>query len=95
MNSLGVTPRVNHLYSDLADGQILLQLYDIIYPGIVNWKRVVKEFNKRRIIMEMIGQWRCTFVHHLAIFYNVCAKVVQCKKVITKQHTHIPRYSAF
>jgi len=55
MNSLGVTPRVNRLYSDLADGHILIQLFDIIYPGIVNWKRVVKEFNKRRIIMEMIG----------------------------------------
>ena len=58
MNSLGVTPHVNRLYSDLADGQILLQLYDIIYPGIVNWKRVVKEFNKRRIVMEMIGPLR-------------------------------------
>jgi len=56
MNSMGVTPHVNHLYSDLSDGQILLQLYDVIYPGIVNWKQVVKEFNKRRIIMEMIGQ---------------------------------------
>lgn len=55
MNSLGVTPRVNRLYSDLADGRILLQLYDIIYPGVVNQRRVVKEFNKRRIIMEMIG----------------------------------------
>lgn len=55
MNSMGVSPRVNRLYSDLADGQILLQLYDVIYPGIVDWKRVVKEFNKRRIIMEMIG----------------------------------------
>jgi len=56
MNSMGVSPRVNRLYSDLADGQILLQLYDVIYPGIVDWKRVVKEFNKRRIIMEMIGR---------------------------------------
>jgi len=55
MNSMGVTPRVNRLYSDLADGHVLLQLYDVIYPGIVSWKRVVKEFNKRRIIMEMIG----------------------------------------
>ena len=52
---MGVTPRVNRLYNDLADGLILFQLYDIISPGIVNWKRVVKEFNKRRIIMEMIG----------------------------------------
>ena len=66
MNSLGVTPRVNRLYSDLADGQILIQLYDIIYPGIVNWKRVVKEFNKRRIVMEMIGLLFSTFMPYSA-----------------------------
>jgi len=71
MNSLGVTPRVNRLYSDLADGQILIQLYDIIYPGIVNWKRVVKEFNKRRIVMEMIGLLFSTFT-----FMPYSAKVV-------------------
>ena len=55
MNSLGVTPRVNHLYSDLIDGLVLFQLFDIIQPGIVDWKRVVKQFNTRRIVMEMIG----------------------------------------
>jgi len=57
---MGVMPRVNRLYSDLADGQILLQLYDVIYPGTVDSKRVVKEFNKRRIVMEMIG-WHLVF----------------------------------
>jgi plastin-3 len=55
MNSLGVTPRVNHLYTDLTDGLVIMQLYDIVRPGIVDWKRVVKEFNTRRIVMEMIG----------------------------------------
>lgn len=40
MNSMGVMPYVNWLYSDLADGLIIFQLYDIIKPGIVNWGRV-------------------------------------------------------
>lgn len=40
MNSLGVRPRVNYLYSDLYDGNIIFQLYDIIKPGIVNWDKV-------------------------------------------------------
>jgi hypothetical protein len=40
MNSLGVDPYVNHLYEDLRDGIILLQLLDKIRPGIVNWKKV-------------------------------------------------------
>ena len=40
MNSLGVNPKANYLYVDLSDGIILLQLIDIIRPGIVNKKRV-------------------------------------------------------
>ncbi len=42
MNSMGVAPHVNWLYSDLADGLIIFQLYDIIRPGIVDWNRVHK-----------------------------------------------------
>jgi hypothetical protein len=40
MNSLGVNPYVNHLYEDLKDGLVLLQLFDKIQPGIVDWKKV-------------------------------------------------------
>lgn len=40
MNSLGVNPQVNWLYSDLTDGRILFQIYEIIQPGIVDWKKV-------------------------------------------------------
>ena len=39
MNSLGVNPQVNWLYSDLTDGLILFQIYEIIQPGIVDCKR--------------------------------------------------------
>uniref|UniRef100_A0A8C2D640 Plastin 1 (I isoform) n=1 Tax=Cyprinus carpio TaxID=7962 RepID=A0A8C2D640_CYPCA len=41
MNSLGVTPHVNHLYSDLQDGLIILQLYERIQVS-VDWTRVNK-----------------------------------------------------
>merc|ERR1711953_583074 len=40
MNSLGVSPQVNYLYSDLCDGLIIFQLMDFIKPGIVDWRRV-------------------------------------------------------
>ena len=40
MNSLGVNPQVNYLYGDLYDGLILFQIYEIIQPGIVDWKKV-------------------------------------------------------
>ncbi|KAM9321171.1 plastin-2 [Gastrophryne carolinensis] len=41
MNSLGVNPRVNHLYSDLDDGLIIFQLYEQIKVP-VDWSRVNK-----------------------------------------------------
>ena len=40
MNSLGVNPSVNYLYTDLKDGLILFQIFELIQPGIVNWSRV-------------------------------------------------------
>ncbi|KAF4533448.1 hypothetical protein B566_EDAN001174 [Ephemera danica] len=54
MNSMGVTPYVNWLYSDLADGLVIFQLYDIIKPGIVNWNRVHRKFSKLRKFMEKL-----------------------------------------
>ncbi|XP_053290780.1 plastin-1 [Pleuronectes platessa] len=39
MNSLGVSPYVNHLYCDLCDGLAILQLYERVNVP-VNWKRV-------------------------------------------------------
>lgn len=38
MNSLGVDPYVNQLHQDMRDGVVLLQLFDKVYPGIVDWK---------------------------------------------------------
>jgi len=54
MNSLGLAPYVNWLYSDLADGLVIFQLYDVIKPGIVNWNRVHKNFSKLRKFMEKL-----------------------------------------
>ena len=41
INSLGVAPQVNYLYSDLSNGLIILQLEDTITPGVVDWDRRV------------------------------------------------------
>jgi len=54
MNSLGVDPYVNYLYSDLQNGLVIFQLYESIRPGIVNWKRVVKRFRKLQSMMDQI-----------------------------------------
>lgn len=54
MNSLGVSPFVNRLYSDLADGLVLIQLFDIIKPGCVQWNRVHKQFTRLKGFMERL-----------------------------------------
>ncbi|RKF53664.1 Fimbrin [Erysiphe neolycopersici] len=42
LNSLDVQPAVNSLFDDLRDGNILLQAYDKVVKGSVNWKFVNK-----------------------------------------------------
>jgi len=55
MNSLGVDPYVNNLYDDLRDGTVLLQLFDKIQPGIVDWKRANKPpFSKMGGNLKMV-----------------------------------------
>lgn len=42
LNSLDVKPVVNSLFDDLRDGTVLLQAYDKVIPGTVNFKHVNK-----------------------------------------------------
>lgn len=54
INSMGVSPFVNWLYSDLSDGLVLIQLFDIIKPGIVQWNRVHRTFSRLKAFMEKL-----------------------------------------
>ena len=54
MNSLGVSPYVNNLSSDLADGLIIFQLYEIINPGVVEWNKVTRKFSRMKKFMEKL-----------------------------------------
>lgn len=42
LNSLDVQPNVQSFFDDLRDGRILLQAYDKVIPGSVNWRHVNK-----------------------------------------------------
>jgi len=42
LNSLDVTPVVHSLFDDLRDGTVLIQAYDKVVPGSVNWRHVNK-----------------------------------------------------
>lgn len=43
LNSLDVQPTVNSLFDDLRDGTILMQAYDKVIPGSVNFRHVNKQ----------------------------------------------------
>jgi len=62
INSLGVDPYVNYLYSDLTDGLILLQIEDKIKPGIVDWKRV----NSKKPISKFQQIENCNYALDIA-----------------------------
>ena len=74
INSLGVGPQVNHLFSDLYDGLVILRLEDTIKPGLVDWEsRVVtpERISKIRAksFQEVLGN--CNYAVELARKLNL------------------------
>lgn len=86
INSLGVSPFVNHLYSDLADGLVLIQLFDIIRPGIVQWNRVHKQFSKLKGFMEKLEN--CNYcvelgkMQNFSLFGIAGQDIAECNKLL-------------
>jgi plastin-3 len=60
INSFGFDPHVNYLYSDLCDGLIILQLYDIIRPNTVDWSKIYKTFKAIKERFQKLNN--CNFV---------------------------------
>ncbi|KAF2108747.1 calponin homology domain-containing protein [Lophiotrema nucula] len=50
LNSLDVQPVVQSFFEDLKDGTILLQAYDKVIPGSVNWRHVNKPTAGRELM---------------------------------------------
>jgi len=50
LNSLDVQPSVVSFFDDLRDGTVLLQAYDKVIPGSVNWRHVNKPANGRELM---------------------------------------------
>ena len=58
MNSMGVSPFVNRLYSDLSNGMVIFQLYDVIQKGTVDWNKVHQKFpNLRKVGLTNLKAW--------------------------------------
>lgn len=54
MNSLGVKPPVQSLYTDLRDALVLFQLYELVKPGVVDFSKVHSRFHPRRRFLEEV-----------------------------------------
>ncbi|XP_065901853.1 fimbrin-like [Dysidea avara] len=66
MNSLGVNPFVSSLYQDLKDGLVLIQLFDKIQPGIVDWKKVNDKDSFKKLGGAMKKLENCNYCVELA-----------------------------
>lgn len=82
MNSMGVSPFVHYIYSDLADALVIFQLYDFIKPGKVNWDKVHRKFNKMKANFEKIGQLAHGFQHLSSEFFNKFIIMKACVLII-------------
>ena len=74
INSLGVSPTVNYLYSDLYDGLVIFQLMDTIRPGIVDWDhRVVTREKMSKIRAKRFQETlaNCNYAVELAKQLNL------------------------
>ena len=75
MNSLGVSPYVNNLSSDLADGLVIFQLYEIINPG--------NDWEKQSITCEAEDNGFLTFIGCVK-WNKVTRKFSRMKKFMEK-----------
>uniref|UniRef100_A0A6G1SPM7 Plastin-1 n=1 Tax=Aceria tosichella TaxID=561515 RepID=A0A6G1SPM7_9ACAR len=85
MNSLGVSPFVNRLYNDLTDGLVLIQLFDIIKPGIVHWPRVHKQFSRLKGFMERLEN--CNYTVELGRTLNFSLVGVAGQDIVERNKT--------
>jgi len=77
MNSLGVSPRVNYLYSDLSNGLILFQLMNFIKPGTCDMKKVVD-----KVKLDSLAPQKQHFEMLTNCDYAIeCGKKLDCKLV--------------
>merc|ERR1712013_44986 len=77
MNSLGVSPRVNYLYSDLSNGLILFQLMNFIKPGTCDMKMVVD-----KVKLDSLAPQKQHFEMLTNCDYAIeCGKKLDCKLV--------------
>lgn len=85
MNSLGVSPFVNRLYNDLTDGLVLIQLFDIIRPGVVHWPRVHKQFSRLKGFMERLEN--CNYSVELGRTLNFSLVGVAGQDIVERNKT--------
>uniref|UniRef100_A0AAY4DBP4 Fimbrin n=1 Tax=Denticeps clupeoides TaxID=299321 RepID=A0AAY4DBP4_9TELE len=81
MNSLGVNPRVNHLYLDLSDALVIFQLYEKIKVP-VDWDKVNKPpYTKLGSNMKKVS----LHAYWYFLVLGVCSRALKCHALNCRQ----------
>ena len=79
LNSLEVEPRVNNLFEDCKTGVVLLQAFDKVRPGSVQWTKVNKEPNLQSKFKRVEN---CNYVIDLAKNANFSVVGIQGSDIV-------------
>ncbi|KAL4916880.1 calponin homology domain-containing protein [Aspergillus aurantiobrunneus] len=87
LNSLDVQPAVNSLFDDLRDGTVLMQAYDKVIPGSVNWRHVNKPPASGQEMMRFKAVENTNYATELGKYHGFSLVGVQGADITDGQRT--------
>ncbi|KAI9271976.1 fimbrin [Sporodiniella umbellata] len=83
LNSLNVDPGVYNLFEDLHDGLVLLQAFEKVVPGVVNWRAV----SRKKPLSRFKEIENCNYAVHLGQELRFSLVGIQGSDIVDGQRT--------
>ncbi|KAG1420073.1 hypothetical protein G6F58_004330 [Rhizopus delemar] len=83
LNSLNVEPGVYNLFEDLQDGLVLLQAFEKVAPGVVNWRAV----SRKQPLSRFKQIENCNYAVHLGQELRFSLVGIQGSDIVDGQRT--------
>lgn len=83
LNSLNVEPGVYNLFEDLKDGLVLLQAFDKVVPGVVQWRMI----SKKQPLSRFKQLENCNYAVHLGQDNGFSLVGIQGSDIVDEQKT--------
>ncbi|KAG1046748.1 hypothetical protein G6F46_010277 [Rhizopus delemar] len=83
LNSLNVEPGVYNLFEDLQDGLVLLQAFEKVVPGVVNWRAV----SRKQPLSRFKQIENCNYAVHLGQELRFSLVGIQGSDIVDGQRT--------